>query len=72
MRLCLALSHCKNVAKTLTPTLQNFIGPMLSQFLEQALEMAYMCGFVVRSLCARKGRNSSVRSAATGIVHTEC
>lgn len=33
--------------KDLTPELQNFIGPVFSRFLEQALEMAYMCGFVV-------------------------
>ena len=33
--------------KDLTPKLQAVIGPVLAQFLEQALEMAYMCGFVV-------------------------
>ena len=26
--------------------LQRFMGPCLAQFLEHALEMAYMCGFV--------------------------
>jgi hypothetical protein len=33
--------------KDLTLELQNFLGPVLSAFLEGALEMAYMCGFVV-------------------------
>lgn len=33
--------------KELTPDLQRFLGPWLAQFLEHALEMAYMCGFVV-------------------------
>lgn len=33
--------------KDLTPELQNFLGPVLSSFLQGALEMAYMCGFVV-------------------------
>jgi hypothetical protein len=33
--------------KDLTPKLQAVIGPVLAQFLEQALEMAFMCGFVV-------------------------
>jgi hypothetical protein len=32
--------------KELTPGLQNFLGPILSAFLERAIEMAYMCGFV--------------------------
>ena len=33
--------------KQLTTELQRFMGPWLAQFLEHALEMAYMCGFVV-------------------------
>jgi hypothetical protein len=32
--------------KELTPVLHNFLGPILSAFLERAVEMAYMCGFV--------------------------
>ena len=32
--------------KELTPVLQNFLGPILSEFLEKQIEMAYMCGFV--------------------------
>jgi hypothetical protein len=32
--------------KDLTPNLQAVIGSMLAQFLEQALEMAHLCGFV--------------------------
>jgi len=37
----------KESGKDLTPALQRFIGPWFAQFLEHALEMAYMCGFVV-------------------------
>ena len=37
----------KESGKELTPDLQRFLGPWLAQFLEHALEMAYMCGFVV-------------------------
>lgn len=37
----------KESGKELTPELQRFMGPWLAQFLEHALEMAYMCGFVV-------------------------
>ncbi len=33
--------------KELARELQRFLGPWLAQFLEHALEMAYMCGFVV-------------------------
>lgn len=42
--------------KDLTLPLQNFIGPLLAQFLEQALEMAYMCGFVV-FVCKKQNQN---------------
>jgi len=37
----------KESGKELAPDLQRFLGPWLAQFLEHALEMAYMCGFVV-------------------------
>lgn len=37
----------KESGKELAPDLQRFMGPWLAQFLEHALEMAYMCGFVV-------------------------
>jgi hypothetical protein len=37
----------KESGKDLAPALQRFLGPWLAQFLEHALEMAYMCGFVV-------------------------
>ena len=37
----------KESGKELTPDLQRFLGPWFAQFLEHALEMAYMCGFVV-------------------------
>jgi hypothetical protein len=37
----------KESGKDLAPALQRFMGPWLAQFLEHALEMAYMCGFVV-------------------------
>ena len=37
----------KEGGKELAPELQHFLGSWLAQFLEHALEMAYMCGFVV-------------------------
>jgi len=37
----------KESGRELTPALQRFIGPWLAQFLEHALEIAYVCGFVV-------------------------
>ena len=37
----------KEDGKELAHDLQTFLGPWLAQFLEHALEMAYMCGFVV-------------------------
>ena len=37
----------KEGGKELKPELQRFLGPWFAQFLEHALEMAYMCGFVV-------------------------
>jgi hypothetical protein len=37
----------KESGKELAPDLQGFMGPWLAQFLEHAIEMAYMCGFVV-------------------------
>jgi hypothetical protein len=37
----------KESGKELTSELQRFLGPWFAQFLEHALEMAYMCGFVV-------------------------
>ena len=37
----------KEDGKELARDLQTFLGPWLAQFLEHALEMAYMCGFVV-------------------------
>jgi hypothetical protein len=37
----------KEDGKELARNLQTFLGPWLAQFLEHALEMAYMCGFVV-------------------------
>jgi hypothetical protein len=37
----------KESGKEVAPDLQGFMGPWLAQFLEHAIEMAYMCGFVV-------------------------
>ena len=37
----------KESGKELAPELQRFLGPWFAQYLEHALEMAYMCGFVV-------------------------
>ena len=42
--------HRQEKGRDLNSKLQNCTGPVLSQFLEQALEMAYMCGNVV-SVC---------------------
>ncbi len=33
--------------KPIKPQLQRFLGPLLSSFLENSIEMAFMCGFVV-------------------------
>ena len=41
--------------KPIKPALQRFLGPLLSTFLQNSIEMAYMCGFVVFTRSKHEG-----------------